>query len=716
MKKSFKTVLNIFTDAEKRKRFFKAIIYAIVNLPRNLIVFTTFFILLLIFMLRLTAQFLYKVPILSNIIRRIVPQSLISNLNNLGDKIVNRIEKVRSFKVKRYYLINLAFNNLKIKKSRSLITIFGMSVGVGIIVYLLSLGYGIERLVISKVARLEELKMADVLPSETGNVKINQKLIAKIRQIKNVEKVLPVVSVVGKVDYKNAKTDILSYAVTEEYMQVLASQFLKGSYFSDKGQKLTMETGQVKGISTAQLPRHRYGTEISQAKVLFNLKPELTVPLRNECDVSAKILGYVKRVEGGYIGTEYWGSGYAPYNPFGRAAFDPGNNLYLGKWLKAKMPVYDKLPEDKLQPQLDDQGRWLWEEGCVMQSMAVVQDRLQFVESVLGEATESAAVTASDSASLSLETNEASISASPEFEVTVVASGSGGLELVSLASTASASLTKKKTEEFLKFRSLPSGKAVISTGMANYLNIPLNKVIKERFKVSFIMVRSLLKEASNKLITQEVEYEIIGLIDDDTAEYFYIPIFDLERLGLQNYSQLKVIAKDKNSLKAVRHDIEVLGVTTSSTADTVAQIEDLFVNIRLLLGLLGTIALGVAALGMFNTLTVSLLERTREIGGMKTMGMVSEEIQELFLSEAMIMGFAGGIGGLILGYLMGGLTSFILSLFSVTSGVGYLNINYVPAFLVLFILTSSFLVGLVTGLYPARRAKHTSALNALRYE
>lgn len=710
MKNSFKKIYSALVDTDKRKRLFKAIIFAVVNLPKNLVAFITFFILLIIFVLRLSARFLARVPVLSKVLSKIVPQSMACRSDSFCQKIINKIEATRNYKVKRYYLINLAFNNLKIKKSRSLITVFGMSVGVGIIVYLLSLGYGIERLVISKVARLDELKMADVLPGETGNVKINDRLIAKIKEIDNVEKVLPVVSVVGKVNYKNAKTDILSYAVTEEYMQVLASQFLRGSYFSDRGKELTMQVGDVKGLSTEQLIKGRYNEQINEGTVLFNLKPEQVVPLRSQCDINAEILGYVKRLEGGYAGTEFWGGDYAPFNPFGRAAFDSVRNQYLGKWIKAKMVVYDKLPEGKLQPQLDDQGRRLWQEGCVPESFAIVQSQLQFAQ-ILGEATASAATSASSSADL-----EASASAMPEFEVTVVASGSGGLELVSLASTESAALTTQRTEALLKFHSLPSGKAVISSGMANYLNIPLNKAIKEKFKVSFIMVRSLFKEVNGRLITQEVQYEIIGLINDDTAEYFYIPLSDLERLGLQNYSQLKVVAKDKNSLKKMRHDIEVLGVTTSSTADTVAQIENLFVNIRLLLGLLGTIALGVAALGMFNTLTVSLLERTREIGGMKTMGMVSEEIQELFLSEAMIMGFAGGIGGLILGYLMGELTSFSLSIFSISSGVGYLNVSYVPIFLVIFILSCSFLVGMVTGLYPAQRAKRTSALNALRYE
>lgn len=119
---------------------------------------------------------------------------------------------------------------------------------------------------------------------------------------------------------------------------------------------------------------------------------------------------------------------------------------------------------------------------------------------------------------------------------------------------------------------------------------------------------------------------------------------------------------------------------------------------------------------MFNTLTVSLLERTREIGGMKTMGMVSDEVQDLFLAEAMIMGLSGGIGGLTLGYLVGKCLSLIVSAVAVTQGQGYLDLAYIPLNFTIFILITSFIVGVVTGIYPAQRAKKISALNALRYE
>jgi len=131
---------------------------------------------------------------------------------------------------------------------------------------------------------------------------------------------------------------------------------------------------------------------------------------------------------------------------------------------------------------------------------------------------------------------------------------------------------------------------------------------------------------------------------------------------------------------------------------------------------MGMVALGVASLGMFNTLTVSLLERTREIGGMKTMGVISNEVQDLFLAEAMILGLSGGFGGLVLGYIIGNLISLLISVIAIANGQGYLNLTYIPLFLSSFIIVASFFVGLLTGLYPARRAKHISALNALRYE
>src|SRR5690606_28492022 len=107
-----------------------------------------------------------------------------------------------------------------------------------------------------------------------------------------------------------------------------------------------------------------------------------------------------------------------------------------------------------------------------------------------------------------------------------------------------------------------------------------------------------------------------------------------------------------------------------------AQIDTLFDTVRLILASVGMVALSVAALGMFNTMSVSLLERTREVGLMKAMGMRSHEVRELFLTESMTMGFLGGVLGILVGLGMGKLLSVLISMLSIFKGEGFLDISY----------------------------------------
>jgi putative ABC transport system permease protein len=208
----------------------------------------------------------------------------------------------------------------------------------------------------------------------------------------------------------------------------------------------------------------------------------------------------------------------------------------------------------------------------------------------------------------------------------------------------------------------------------------------------------------------------VGVTPDDKTPVFFVPFMDLRSLGITNYSQIKLVVTNSSDLEQTRRQIEAMGYVTRSVADTVMQVNALFGTARTLLAVLGMVALAVAALGMFNTLTVSLLERTREVGLMKAMGMKSSEVSELFLTESMIMGFMGGILGIILGFVLGKLTGLILSAFAVFKGVGLVDVSYVPLPLIITVVFLSLLVGIATGIYPAKRATKISALNALRYE
>jgi ABC-type antimicrobial peptide transport system permease subunit len=209
---------------------------------------------------------------------------------------------------------------------------------------------------------------------------------------------------------------------------------------------------------------------------------------------------------------------------------------------------------------------------------------------------------------------------------------------------------------------------------------------------------------------------IVGVTAEDTTPFFYVPFIDIRGIGITNYTQAKIILNTQQSLPKVREHIESLGYSTESVFDTVSEIDNLFATFRIILGIVGLIAVIIASLGMFNTLTVSLLERTREVGFMKAMGMKSYEIKDLFLTESLIMGILGGTGGLLAGHLGGLFINLILSIFSWLQGGETIDTTYIPNSLIVAIVLLALSVGIITGFYPAYRATKISALNALRYE
>jgi ABC-type antimicrobial peptide transport system permease subunit len=258
--------------------------------------------------------------------------------------------------------------------------------------------------------------------------------------------------------------------------------------------------------------------------------------------------------------------------------------------------------------------------------------------------------------------------------------------------------------------------AVVNRGFLRVLAIDEEDAMGETFTVSFVATQRSELGLQSRIESSSVDYNIVGITPDDATPLFYVPFIHLRVLGIDNYSQVKVVAKDDKDLPTIRQEIEAQGYGTTSVVDTVAEIEGLFSTMRTVLALLGTIALLVAGLGMFNTLTVSLLERTREIGLLKAMGMKSDEVRELFLAESMIMGSLGGFLGIIVGLIVGKILELGLSIYASANGAGAVKIIDMPILFVISIISISFIVGIITGIYPAMRATKISALNALRYE
>ena len=139
--------------------------------------------------------------------------------------------------------------------------------------------------------------------------------------------------------------------------------------------------------------------------------------------------------------------------------------------------------------------------------------------------------------------------------------------------------------------------------------------------------------------------------------------------------------------------------------------------IQAVLGGIGAISLIVAAIGITNTMVMSIYERTKEIGVMKVIGASMKDIKRLFLFESALIGLLGGIFGGAFSYLLSFLLNKFGSRFGDYFGTGPdTRISIIPIWLIFAAMAFSALIGILSGYYPAKRAMNLSALEAIRTE
>jgi putative ABC transport system permease protein len=431
-----------------------------------------------------------------------------SKASNLIIKIFNKLEgkkKGVESSISSWDLGEISLSYLMEKKSRTLITVLGVGVGIGFITFLLSLGYGLESLVIEEVAEIEEMRQVNVNPVVGSEVVVDEENYEIISNIDGVHDTHPLINVATTVYYGDSQTDIVAYGVHSDYLDVTRETFLRGESFTEGNQEIVVDSNllEVLGIEEQDI-------------IDDNLSLEF-IPVDREIDV---------------------------------------------------VEVEEEKRLANIQGAYDDR----------------------------------------------------------------------------------------------------------------------------------------------------VEYKVVGVIDNGDSPVIFFPIDDAIELGINDYSEVLVSLTENSDMIAVRREIETLGMETTSVMDTVAQIENLFRYLRIGLAVLGTIAFLIALLGMINTLTVSLMERTREVGLLKSIGMRSNEVRRMFITESMLIAFFGGVSGVALGALFGFLISLIISGISMSSGGDYLAISKIPLYLIAGVIFISVVIGFLTGLYPSKRAVRMSPLDALRYE
>ncbi|MFN2269267.1 MAG: ABC transporter permease [Anaerolineae bacterium] len=229
---------------------------------------------------------------------------------------------------------------------------------------------------------------------------------------------------------------------------------------------------------------------------------------------------------------------------------------------------------------------------------------------------------------------------------------------------------------------------------------------------------------------QEFPLRLVGVVDTHTGTNYpgaYLNAADAAALKawwyndpdlLENdgYDSLSIKATSLNDAVQIVDLLEARGFRVETLKTTLDIANRALSIVQTMLGSIGGLALFVAAIGIANTMIMSVYERTREIGILKAVGASPGNIHLLFVVEAALIGLLGGIVGVIGGWLLGiGLNAGILAYFDYMDVPMRGTFFFVTGWLVALALGFAMVVGLLAGLYPAARAARLDPLEALRH-
>jgi ABC-type lipoprotein release transport system permease subunit len=193
-----------------------------------------------------------------------------------------------------------------------------------------------------------------------------------------------------------------------------------------------------------------------------------------------------------------------------------------------------------------------------------------------------------------------------------------------------------------------------------------------------------------------------GMIKEDEAE---------------GYQMAVVRVSDPNALPNVQKRLNELGFSSFSVVDQLKELRTVFLILNSALGLLGGISLLVASFGIANTMIMSILERTREIGIMKAIGAEDREIKLIFFVEAGLIGLAGGVVGSLAAWAIAAVANRVAYRFILKpQGVAYVDFFALPPYLWLGAIIFAVAVAILAALYPAARAARIDPVKALRHD
>jgi putative ABC transport system permease protein len=184
----------------------------------------------------------------------------------------------------------------------------------------------------------------------------------------------------------------------------------------------------------------------------------------------------------------------------------------------------------------------------------------------------------------------------------------------------------------------------------------------------------------------------------------------------RTYGAVTVKVDHPQFTEDVENGIRRMGYQAFSIDDALRGAKNAFIILSIFNGLIGSIALAVSSLGIVNTMVMSILERTREIGIMKAIGASNNDIRSIFLVEATCIGLLGGLLGIALGWLVSRAINFGANIYIQNQGGTPGMLFSFPLWLIAGAILLSITVSLAAGSYPASRAARLDPIQALRHD
>lgn len=229
--------------------------------------------------------------------------------------------------------------------------------------------------------------------------------------------------------------------------------------------------------------------------------------------------------------------------------------------------------------------------------------------------------------------------------------------------------------------------------------VVINQEVADKFRYTI----------GSKIKVKNQELAVTGISKEEPALYVYINQDTAKQLVDNKVSAIYALAN--GDPKTVSDDIkrQISGISAETKSERVAEIQEMTSQAMMFIGLIASIALIVGIISVINTMLISVMERTRELGVLKAIGFTNWEIKGSILFESGILGFLGGIIGVLLGIAGIFVAANMLKFSESISGM-------MPLWLILGVIVGATILSILAGLYPAIKASKLNVVEALRNE